>query len=63
MKIWDVAGMPIVDFPTHSMVTELSVHAGQPRYRSIWERYCHGVDAVVYVEINSDPLGVLLTLQ
>ena len=21
--------------------------AGQPRYRSIWERYCNGVDAVV----------------
>ncbi|KAH9854716.1 P-loop containing nucleoside triphosphate hydrolase protein [Lenzites betulinus] len=23
--------------------------AGQPRYRSIWERYCNGVDAVVFV--------------
>ncbi|GJF00270.1 ADP-ribosylation factor [Phanerochaete sordida] len=23
--------------------------AGQPRYRSIWDRYCNGVDAVVFV--------------
>lgn len=23
--------------------------AGQPKFRSMWERYCNGVDAVVYV--------------
>ncbi|KAI0074012.1 P-loop containing nucleoside triphosphate hydrolase protein [Panus rudis PR-1116 ss-1] len=28
--------------------------AGQPRYRSIWERYCNGVDAVVFVVDSSD---------
>jgi ADP-ribosylation factor-like protein 8 len=22
---------------------------GQPRFRSMWERYCRGVNAVVYV--------------
>lgn len=22
--------------------------AGQPKFRSMWERYCNGVDAVVY---------------
>ncbi|OCH91241.1 P-loop containing nucleoside triphosphate hydrolase protein [Obba rivulosa] len=28
--------------------------AGQPRYRSIWERYCNGVDAVVFVVDSFD---------
>ncbi|KAI0648039.1 P-loop containing nucleoside triphosphate hydrolase protein [Trametes meyenii] len=28
--------------------------AGQPRYRSIWERYCNGVDAVVFVVDSVD---------
>ncbi|KAI0917278.1 hypothetical protein AcV5_007788 [Taiwanofungus camphoratus] len=28
--------------------------AGQPRYRSIWERYCNGVDAVVFVVDSTD---------
>ncbi|KIP08123.1 hypothetical protein PHLGIDRAFT_117549 [Phlebiopsis gigantea 11061_1 CR5-6] len=28
--------------------------AGQPRYRSIWDRYCNGVDAVVFVVDSSD---------
>jgi len=23
--------------------------AGQPKFRSMWERYCNGVDAVMYV--------------
>ncbi|KAG8214881.1 P-loop containing nucleoside triphosphate hydrolase protein [Butyriboletus roseoflavus] len=27
--------------------------AGQPKFRSMWERYCNGVDAVVYVLIPS----------
>ncbi|CAF4287619.1 unnamed protein product, partial [Adineta steineri] len=22
---------------------------GQPRFRSMWERYCRGVNAIVYV--------------
>ncbi|KZT12120.1 P-loop containing nucleoside triphosphate hydrolase protein [Laetiporus sulphureus 93-53] len=28
--------------------------AGQPRYRSIWERYCNGVDAIVFVVDSAD---------
>lgn len=28
--------------------------AGQPRYRSIWERYCNGMDAVVFVVDSMD---------
>ncbi|KAK7690047.1 hypothetical protein QCA50_006692 [Cerrena zonata] len=28
--------------------------AGQPRYRSIWERYCNGVDCIVFVVDSTD---------
>jgi len=31
---------------------------GQPRFRSMWERYCRGVNAIVYVA----PLLLLLLL-
>lgn len=27
---------------------------GQPRFRSMWERYCRGVNAIVYVTFVSD---------
>ena len=35
--------------------------AGQPKFRSMWERYCNGVDAVMYVSSFSSFL--LLWLQ
>eukprot|EP00879_Flechtneria_rotunda_P013502 GHRR01014098.1.p1 GENE.GHRR01014098.1~~GHRR01014098.1.p1 ORF type:complete len:200 (+),score=33.64 GHRR01014098.1:97-696(+) len=28
---------------------------GQPRFRSLWERYCRGVQAIVYVVDAADP--------
>ncbi|KAI0322037.1 Arl8a protein [Amylostereum chailletii] len=28
--------------------------AGQPKFRSMWERYCNGVDAVVFVVDSTD---------
>ncbi|KDQ62373.1 hypothetical protein JAAARDRAFT_170697 [Jaapia argillacea MUCL 33604] len=28
--------------------------AGQPRYRSLWERYCSGVDAIIFVVDSHD---------
>jgi len=28
--------------------------AGQPKFRSTWERYCNGVDAIVFVVDSSD---------
>ncbi|KAK2465231.1 hypothetical protein APHAL10511_002585 [Amanita phalloides] len=28
--------------------------AGQPKYRSLWERYCNGVDAVVFIVDSFD---------
>ena len=36
--------------------------AGQPKFRSMWERYCNGVDAVVYVVVSLiSPLGCSLS--
>ncbi|KAI0030420.1 Arl8a protein [Vararia minispora EC-137] len=29
--------------------------AGQPKFRSMWERYCHGVDAIIFVVDSADP--------
>ncbi|KAF9468568.1 Arl8a protein [Collybia nuda] len=29
--------------------------AGQPKFRSMWERYCNGVDAIVFVVDSIDP--------
>ena len=28
---------------------------GQPRFRGMWERYCGGVSAIVYVVDSADP--------
>ncbi|KAH9986703.1 ADP-ribosylation factor family-domain-containing protein [Russula vinacea] len=28
--------------------------AGQPKFRSMWERYCHGVDAIFVVDSTDD---------
>jgi ADP-ribosylation factor-like protein 8 len=28
--------------------------AGQPKFRSMWERYCHGADAIVFVVDSTD---------
>ena len=29
--------------------------AGQPRFRSMWDRYCRGVNAIIFVVDASDP--------
>ncbi|OAW00232.1 arf/Sar family, other [Puccinia triticina 1-1 BBBD Race 1] len=31
---------------------------GQPRFRSMWERYCRGVTAIVFVVDSSDPKAI-----
>ncbi|KAI6028082.1 hypothetical protein PISMIDRAFT_416278 [Pisolithus microcarpus 441] len=28
--------------------------AGQPKFRSMWERYCHGMDAIVFIVDSAD---------
>lgn len=35
---------------SNCMVTE-PIGTGQPKFRSTWERYCNGVDAIVFVTI------------
>ncbi|POW06206.1 hypothetical protein PSTT_09100 [Puccinia striiformis] len=32
--------------------------SSQPRFRSMWERYCRGVTAIVFVVDSSDPKGI-----
>ena len=36
---------------------------GQPRFRTMWERYCRGVNAIVYMvdAANQDTLGAAKT--
>ncbi|KAF7314201.1 Nucleoside triphosphate hydrolase protein [Mycena kentingensis (nom. inval.)] len=29
--------------------------AGQPKFRTMWERYCHGADAIVFIVDSADP--------
>lgn len=53
-KIWDVAGsFSILVRNTRMSYLPLeccvAYPPGQPKFRSMWERYCHGVDAVVCV--------------
>ena len=51
LSIWDLAGVSLS--PVHKLISLLvsligsRITPGQPRYRSIWERYCNGVDSVV----------------
>lgn len=47
LKIWDVAGMSCSS--SRSPISYVINATGQPKFRSMWERYCHGADAVVYV--------------
>merc|ERR1711935_125607 len=34
---------------------------GQPRFRSMWERYCRGVHAIVYVVDSADPDNIAVS--
>ncbi|BGP20448.1 hypothetical protein JCM10213v2_008596 [Rhodosporidiobolus nylandii] len=45
------------DFSESMIPTTLKVWdlAGQPRFRSIWERYCRGVSAIIWVVDSADP--------
>ena len=47
MKIWDVAGI-LSNYLSWDIILSITdCLSGQPKFRSMWERYCHGVDAVV----------------
>merc|ERR1719263_2340172 len=34
---------------------------GQPRFRSMWERYCRGVSSIVYVVDAADPDNIAVS--
>ncbi|KAI9627778.1 hypothetical protein PSHT_14107 [Puccinia striiformis] len=36
----------------------IKLWGSQPRFRSMWERYCRGVTAIVFVVDSSDPKGI-----
>ena len=61
VKYFDVQDMiPTVGFNmrkiTKGNVTiKLWDIGGQPRFRSMWERYCRGVNAIVYMVDAADP--------
>ncbi len=48
LKIWDVAGTRSARQVMSYRLSRFGGCPGQPKFRSMWERYCHGVDAVVY---------------
>ena len=44
MKVWDVAvrlGLILWGMRAHVQ--------GQPKFRGMWDRYCRGADAIMYV--------------
>ena len=41
-------------FPHRAQTLKVWDLAGQPRFRSIWERYCRGVHAIVWVLDSAD---------
>eukprot|EP01080_Neovahlkampfia_damariscottae_P010464 gene10464-2986_t len=41
-----------------NVVIKLWDIGGQPKFRNMWERYCRGVSAIVYVVDSSDPEGI-----
>ncbi len=47
--------LPLTHAASHVLVANVaSMCCLQPRFRSMWERYCRGVQAVVYVVDSSD---------
>ncbi|BGO95889.1 hypothetical protein NBRC10512v2_007597 [Rhodotorula toruloides] len=56
----NVVSRKLCDFRSKTLLTKSSRWtdikdlAGQPRFRSIWERYCRGVNAIVWVLDSAD---------
>ena len=49
IKLWDIGGQPRYD-----VVLETLFDAFNRRFRSMWERYCRGVNAIVYMVDSAD---------
>jgi len=50
MKVWDVAvclSLSTINGILHD--TQELINQGQPKFRGMWDRYCRGADAILYV--------------
>ena len=70
IKLWDIGGQVSHQLPNNSQQTKLRLlfdessetivfqftafNFLQPRFRSMWERYCRGVNAIVYMVDAAD---------
>ena len=52
IKLWDIGGQPRYDFALEQLETLFD--AFNRRFRSMWERYCRGVNAIVYMVDSAD---------
>ena len=52
IKLWDIGGQPRYDVVLEQLETLLD--AFNRRFRSMWERYCRGVNAIVYMVDSAD---------
>ena len=53
LKIWDIAGASRL-YAFSSSSTYSCHPTGQARFRSTWERYCSGVDVVIFIVDSHD---------
>jgi ADP-ribosylation factor-like protein 8 len=56
LKIWDIAGASLfpVNPPTIDPDPLSPSLIGQPKFRSTWERYCNGVDVIIFIVDSHD---------
>ena len=52
IKLWDIGGQPRYDVLLEQL--EALPDAFNRRFRSMWERYCRGVNAIVYMVDSAD---------
>ena len=52
IKLWDIGGQPRYDVLFEQL--ETLPDAFNRRFRSMWERYCRGVNAIVYMVDSAD---------
>ena len=54
MKVWDVAVCSLsIDNQRYPPRRPRANKQGQPKFRGMWDRYCRGADAILYVSAHS----------
>ena len=55
LKIWDIAGALTLSCKFRLVpLLGLLLPTGQPKFRSTWERYCSGVDVIIFIVDSHD---------